>query len=168
MPEPDKTLSSPYIKLAKSMKNRERYANCVKTYLILSKLGTFQVKTHIIDRKFNILTLSSVGVGVQTEIRRRAPKAVYIHCAGHSLKLVISSCCGLPEIQNMISKVKEVCMFFNYSPKRNGFLSTVIKDQYPGNARKKPLSTRCVTTWAERSQAYEHLYESFEKVVYDA
>ena len=65
-----------------------------------------------------------MGVGVQTEIRRRAPKAVYIHCAGHSLKLLISSCCGLPEIQNMISKVKEVCMFFNYSPKRNGFLST--------------------------------------------
>ena len=31
-------------------------------------------------------TMSSEGVGVQAEIRRRAPKAVYIHCAGHSLK----------------------------------------------------------------------------------
>lgn len=76
------------------------------------------------------VAMSSEGVGVQAEIRRCAPKeVVYIHCVGHSLNLVISSCCGLPEIQNMISKVKEVCIFFNYSPKRNGFLSAVIKDQ---------------------------------------
>ena len=90
---------------------------------------------------------------------------MYIHCAGHSLNLVISSCCGLPEIQN-ISKVKEVCIFFNYSPERNGFLSEVIKDQYYENIRKKPLITLCTTRWAERSEAYEHFYESFEYVVY--
>ena len=56
----------------------------------------------------------------------------------------------------MISKVKEVCIFFNYSPKRNGFLSAVIKDQYPENARKKPLITLYTTRWVERSEAYEH------------
>ena len=66
----------------------------------------------------------------------------------------------------MISKVKEVCNFFNHSPTRNSFLSAVIKDQYPENARKKPLVTLRTTRWAERSQAYQHFYESFEYVVY--
>ena len=35
------------------MKNREKSAECVKKYLILSKLGNFEVKTQIIDWKSN-------------------------------------------------------------------------------------------------------------------
>ena len=34
------------------MKNREKSGECVKKYLILFKLGNFEVKTQIIDWKF--------------------------------------------------------------------------------------------------------------------
>ena len=77
----------------------------------------------------------SEGVGVQAEIRRRAPKAVYIHCAGHSLNFVISSSCGLPEIQTMISKVKEVC--------RHLFQLQSLAKWLPISSNKGSISLKC-------------------------
>ena len=38
-------------------------------------------------------------------------------------------------------------------PQRNGFLSAVIKDQYPENVRTKPLITLCTTRWARNGAA---------------
>ena len=50
--------------------------------------------------------MSSDNVGVQRRIRERSPKAVYVHCSGHSLNLVISHSCALPQIRNVIDKLK--------------------------------------------------------------
>ena len=36
--------------------------------------------------------------GVQKQIRDRQPNAVYTHCAGHSLDLVIVSLCSAPPV----------------------------------------------------------------------
>ena len=70
-------------------------------------------------------SMSSERVGVQANILAHAPKGVYVHCASHCLNLVISHACSLQSIRNMIDKVKQVCIFFNYSPKRNGLFSAI-------------------------------------------
>lgn len=66
----------------------------------------------------------------------------------------------------MIDKVKQVCIFFDYSPKRNGLLSAIIQEQHPENGKKKPLITLCATRWVARIEAYDHFYASLKYTVF--
>ena len=66
----------------------------------------------------------------------------------------------------MIDKVTQVCLFFNYSPKRNGLLTAIIQEQHPDNGKKKPLITLCATRWGARIEAYDHFYASFKYTVF--
>ena len=50
-------------------------------------------------------------VTFRLEVQRDAPLAIYTHCAGHRLNLVISHSCSVAEIRYMIDKVKS-CYFF--------------------------------------------------------
>ena len=110
--------------------------------------------------------MSSQMVGVQANILAHAPKGVYVHCAAHCLNLVVSHACSLQSIRNMIDKLKQVCIFFNYSPKRNGLLSAIIQEQHPENGKKKPLITLSATRWVARIEAYDHFYASFKYTVF--
>lgn len=90
-------------------------------------------------------SMSSQRVGVQANILTHAPKAVYVHCAGHCLNLVVSHARSLQPVRDMIDKVTQVCLFFNYSPKRSGLLTAIIQEQHPDNGKKKPLIILCAT-----------------------
>ncbi|KAM7430177.1 hypothetical protein ABFA07_019069 [Porites harrisoni] len=111
-------------------------------------------------------SMSSQRVGVQANILTHAPNAAYVHCASHCLNLVVSHACSLQPIRNMIDKITQVCLFFNYSPKRNGLLTAVTQDQHPENGKKKPLITLCATRWVARIEAYDHFYASFKYTVF--
>ena len=50
--------------------------------------------------------MRSDKVGVQALIRKYAPKAVYMHCSGHCLNLVIARSCALPVVRNTLDKMK--------------------------------------------------------------
>jgi hypothetical protein len=60
-------------------------------------------------------SMSSARVGVQARIREHAPLATYIHCSGHCLNLVVSHLRALPEVHNVINKLKHYS-FFQQSP----------------------------------------------------
>ena len=47
--------------------------------------------------------MSSSRVGLQALIKDKAPLAIYTHCSGHCLNLVISHSSSLPTIQNVQS-----------------------------------------------------------------
>lgn len=64
--------------------------------------------------------MSSDNVGVQRRIKEQSPKAAYVHCSGHCLNLVIAHSCSLPQIRNALDKLKQVSLFFQGSPKREG------------------------------------------------
>jgi hypothetical protein len=66
--------------------------------------------------------MSSNNVGVQKRIRDVSEKAVYVHCSGHSLNLVIAHSCAIPGVRNALDKMKSCCLFFQVSPKREGKL----------------------------------------------
>ena len=51
--------------------------------------------------------MSSDNAGVQHRIRECSPKAEYVHCSGHCQNLVISHSCALPQIRNVINKLKQ-------------------------------------------------------------
>ena len=124
-------------------KSLERTSGAAISKAILETLGNLNIPIQDCRGQGydGAAAMSSGRVGAQAEIRKQAPKPIYTHCAGHCLRLVIVHACVLTPVRNMIGKVKEVYIFFNYSPKRNGLLTAIIQDQYPENSRKKPLIT---------------------------
>lgn len=50
--------------------------------------------------------MSGQKSGVQKQIRDMQPKAVYTHCAGHSLNLAILTSCSIPPVTNGIDHIK--------------------------------------------------------------
>ena len=70
--------------------------------------------------------MSSDRTGVQAHIMKESPLAVYTHCSGHCLNLVISHSSDLPAIRNVLDKMKMTCLYFLNSPKRNGLLSEIV------------------------------------------
>ena len=66
------------------------------------------------------LTCPVTTWGVQRRVRERSPKAVYVHCSGHCLNLVISHSCALLQTRNVIDKLKQCCLYFLGRPKRGG------------------------------------------------
>ena len=62
--------------------------------------------------------------GTGAIIQDRYPKA---HCAAHSLNLCVVSACSIPAIHNTHGVLQEICIFFNYSPKRQAELERQIK-----------------------------------------
>ena len=70
--------------------------------------------------------MSSCTSGVQAQIKKEAPLATYVHCNGHCLNLVISKSCALPQVGNVIERLKNCCRFFLRSPKRSGLLELIV------------------------------------------
>ena len=75
--------------------------------------------------KVGASTMSGHKSGVQERIREKHPKAVYTHCAAHSLNLVIVKSCSFPEIRNCIGSIKSVNISVKYFPKREALLKAI-------------------------------------------
>ncbi len=56
--------------------------------------------------------MSSAKNGVQGYIKRLSPLAIYTHCSGHCVNLVIVHAWKLVGVRNMLDKFKETCVFF--------------------------------------------------------
>ena len=112
--------------------------------------------------------ISSQRVGVNARLREleQSPLATYVHCSGHCLNLVISHSCALPEVRNVVDRLKHCCRFFLLSPKRNGLLELIVKNKMVHDvARRKALLDLCKTRWAERQNAYRHFYQAYVYIV---
>ena len=113
-------------------------------------------------------TMSGHKSGVQARIREKQPKAVYTHCAAHSLNLVIVKSCSLPEIRNCIDSFKRITIWVKYSPKREALLKA-IAGEYTYPASRQTLLNICITRWFENidgrerfSLAHPFLVKMFE------
>lgn len=51
--------------------------------------------------------------GVQTVIRQKYPKALYVHCAAHSLNFAVSTSSNIKSIRNSLGIVEKLYVFFN-------------------------------------------------------
>ncbi|XP_013421627.1 52 kDa repressor of the inhibitor of the protein kinase-like [Lingula anatina] len=109
--------------------------------------------------------MSSGKVGVQARIKEVAPLATYSHCGGHCLNLVISHSSSIPNVRNVVDKLKHCCRFFQNSPKKEGLLDLIAKTNTFGEGRRKVLLDLCRTRWAERHGAYQHFYTGYTFLV---
>ncbi|XP_060846557.1 zinc finger MYM-type protein 1-like [Rhopalosiphum padi] len=101
--------------------------------------------------------------GVQTVVRSKYPKALYVHCAAHSLNLAVSTASGIKPIRNCLGLIEKVYTFFN-TPKRNSVLLHVIEnsDDEPSTKQLKRL---CATRWIQRYDSVKDFSELFPFVL---
>ena len=109
--------------------------------------------------------MSSEAVGVQAIIKRASPKALFVHCYGHCLNLVIAHSCKLGNVRNVIGILKETCLFFLHSPKRTALLESIVQDEVTEKTKRKAILDLCKTRWAMRHVAYSHFYSSYAYIV---
>jgi len=68
------------------------------------------------------VAMSGQFKSVQKYITGEVPYALYVHCAAHSLNLVISNSCKVVSIRNCIGTVSSVTTFFRASSQRSCIL----------------------------------------------
>ena len=91
-------------------------------------------------------TTSGERSGVQKRIREIQPKALYTHCAGHSLNLAIVSSCSILSIRNAIDHIKSLTLWIKASAKREGLLKMIC---FSGTQSTSSLLNVCITRWVE-------------------
>ena len=62
--------------------------------------------------------MSGRNKGCAVLLQEKAPLAVYYYCANYDLNLVLGKCSKMPEIHIMLDSLKQLGIFFKYSPKR--------------------------------------------------
>ena len=110
--------------------------------------------------------------GCQAKLQSVVPQAIYYHCSSHQLNLALSKACSVPEIQQMVSTLKSVGIFFKYSPKRQRRLEACVEQvnekkrkEMEAEIPKKKLKLLCDTRWVERHTAMEDFHLLFEPLV---
>ena len=103
--------------------------------------------------------MSSDRIGVQAHIRKESPLAVYTHCSGHFVNLVISHSSSIPIVRDVLDKMKATCIYVLNSPKRNELLIEIVSKSLVDSNKRKPLIDMCKTRWAVRHSAYQHFYQ---------
>ena len=89
--------------------------------------------------------------GVQAIIRRRYPKALFVHCSSHRLNLVINDLNKVNEVRNVVGTIKTIINFFRESSQRRRLIPNV------------PML--CETRWTHKYRSIRLFAENFEEIV---
>ena len=95
--------------------------------------------------------------GAAACIQSACPKAVYVHCAAHTLNLFVVAACGVQLVKNMMGTMVEICLFFSNSPKRQLELEKYIPS--------RKLVSMCKTCWVACIDALEVFFDIFPAVI---
>ncbi|XP_056009380.1 52 kDa repressor of the inhibitor of the protein kinase-like [Ostrea edulis] len=109
--------------------------------------------------------MASEKRGCQGRIKYLNQLALYTHCRSHVLNLSIASACKLPLVRNMIDVLHSVFIFIDSSPKRQGFLETIIENDGSVDFSRKKLVGLCKTRWVERHICFDVFYTMYKFVI---
>ena len=98
--------------------------------------------------------------GCATLIFKDYPSAIYVHCASHSLDLVISDACKVDAIRNTIGRMKEMITFIRTSENHMDKLKEQITSVESGSHQTR-LVKLSETPWVERYDAISFFKEMF-------
>ena len=87
--------------------------------------------------------------GLSAHIININKKAIYVHCNSHRLNLAVGKSCTVSLVAHVMTKIKHISYFFNFSQKRQQTLSMNIEKYCPTSTYTK-LKDVCRTRWVER------------------
>ena len=98
--------------------------------------------------------------GVESVVRRDAPKTMYVHCAKPLFSLPVIN---IQEFKNAESYVGEIATFFSFSPKQQQLLEKAIEASNTTPQGKK-LKDSCGLSALIRSQCFLSCFRLFTSV----
>lgn len=127
---------------------------------ILSELNSLGIESeNIVGQGYDgASAMSGQFNGVQANIKKVLPNALYVHCSSHSLNLAVSDSCSTPLIRNCLGVMNKVYAFFN-TPKRQLVLKKHVGEGAPH------LKQLCPTRWVQRHDAVIVFLELFEGIL---
>ena len=97
---------------------------------------------------------------VAREIKGIEPRALYLHCYGHSLNLAVADTLkSIKVMSDVLDHALEICKLLKFSPRRDAIfhkLKEEISPQVPG------LRNLCPTRWTVRAASLESIRVNFE------
>ncbi|CAF3983994.1 unnamed protein product, partial [Rotaria sordida] len=102
--------------------------------------------------------------GVQKLISDTAPRALYVHCASHSLDLAICDACDDKIIQLFFGTIKTIIKFISGSPKRQNLFKKAIEATTCDIKRQK-LAKLVDHRWVEKATSVLSFKQLFTSVM---
>ena len=97
---------------------------------------------------------------VASEIKAVEPRALYLHCYGHSLNLAVADTLkGIKVMSDVLDHALEVCKLLKFSPRRDGIfhkLKEELSPHVPG------LRNLCPTRWTVRAASLESIRVNYQ------
>lgn len=125
----------------------------VKDILIRFELPFDDLRGQCFDGASN---MSGKLNGLQKLIRDEQPKAIYVHCAAHSLNLSVEdSLRDLSMMRDIMHLAKDLINTVRESPKR----SNLFKDISQGSTGLRPL---CPTRWTMRASSMQQIIKNYD------
>ncbi|KAL4099002.1 hypothetical protein QTP88_023505 [Uroleucon formosanum] len=132
-------------------------------YIEIHSLTGKDIASTIVNGYDGASNMSGRFKGTQKIVRETCPKALYVHCAAHSLNLAVSTSCDIQAIRNSFCLVEKMYCFLN-TPKRKNVLLSVINES-DMDTRSKSIKHLCATRWVERYTAINDFVELFPYVI---
>ena len=96
-------------------------------------------------------TMAGKEGGVQAIIRKKYPKAAFVHCSSHKLNLVVNDLNNVNAVRNTIGTIKSIIVFFRESSQRRKLIPNV------------PLL--CETRWTHKYKSLRIFAENVTEIV---
>ena len=107
-------------------------------------------------------TMKGANSGVSTQIKKENPKALYIHCYGHSANLAICDIVkNIKTLRNAHDIVHEITKLVKNSPKREAHFQTIRFDVEDEDSHTQNLQRLCPTRWTVRGKSFASVIDNY-------
>ena len=108
-------------------------------------------------------SMTGKNAGVKSKILKEEPRALFVHCYGHSTNL--AACDALkktPIIKDGLEVCNELIKLIKYSPKREAILRNCKKEDFDNSPG---IRTLCPTRWTVKSAALSSIVSNYAKLL---
>ena len=143
----------------------ETIVNAIKDILRRCSLSLSDCRGQTYDRASNMMGKKS---GVATVILQEQPKAIKLHCLGHSLSLSVKSLTSeCPILRDSMGTAGEICILVKYSPKREKMLGNLSKniEGTLENEKARKLDKLSTTRWTVRVNCFRKIIENYDPLM---
>lgn len=139
----------------------ESIANAILDVILRLGLSVNKLRGQCYDGASN---MSGKYKGAQAKIREREPRAVYVHCANHSLNLALQdSVRSVPLMRDVLQYVNDVAVLIGRSAKRLTMFEEVAHEL--GQDKVISLKALCPTRWCVRVKSLTSLLSNYAVVL---
>ena len=108
--------------------------------------------------------------GFATRFLKESPRALYHYCSSHDLNLALCKACDVKEIHLMLDTLKQLRLFFKYSPKRSRRLEVAVDEVNQKRCKsdqisKAKFSMFCETRWVEKHTTLQDFHIMYEPLL---